>query len=138
VPRRATLRASDADRESVADRLRHAAAEGRLSTEELEERLASALKARTYAELDSVLVDLPGKKLAPRRAPGRTLAAAHPVATAIVMAVAAAVVLATITFVLLVGAAWIAWIVFLWAVFGSRRRGSAYRARRRGYAYRAR
>lgn len=56
---RATLRASDTDREQVAECLRHAAAEGRLLTSELEDRLGAALRARTYAELDAVIADLP-------------------------------------------------------------------------------
>ena len=44
-------RASHADREHVADRLREAAGDGRLSIDELEERLDAAFAARTYAEL---------------------------------------------------------------------------------------
>ena len=59
MPRRSTLRASDADREDVAERLRHAAAEGRLSAEELEQRLEAAFTARTYGELNAVVSDLP-------------------------------------------------------------------------------
>jgi Domain of unknown function (DUF1707)/Domain of unknown function (DUF4190) len=56
---RSIVRASDADRERVADRLRQAATEGRLTAEELEERLHHAFSARTYGELDSVVADLP-------------------------------------------------------------------------------
>ncbi len=59
MTRRANLRASDSDRERVAERLRLAAAEGRLLAEELEERLGAALTARTYGELDAVVADLP-------------------------------------------------------------------------------
>jgi len=40
VERHPELRASDADREQVAERLREAMSEGRLAAEELEERLA--------------------------------------------------------------------------------------------------
>ena len=43
----AAIRAADADRESVAERLRQASAEGRLLTDELEERLEAAFSART-------------------------------------------------------------------------------------------
>lgn len=57
--RRATLRASDADREQVAEFLRHAAGEGRLLIDELEDRLGAALSAKTYAELDAIIADLP-------------------------------------------------------------------------------
>jgi hypothetical protein len=53
------LRAADADRERVADRLRTAAGEGRLDAVELEERLERALTARTYAELNALVSDLP-------------------------------------------------------------------------------
>jgi hypothetical protein len=59
-------RAADADREQVAERLRHATAEGRLNTEELEERLHALYGARTYGELDALLADLPAS-----RSPGR-------------------------------------------------------------------
>jgi len=54
-----SLRASDADREQVAERLRHATAEGRLSSDELEGRLQDLFAARTYGELDALLADLP-------------------------------------------------------------------------------
>ena len=60
MARQATLRASDADRERIAERLRHATAEGRLLAEELEERLEQTFAARTYGELDAVVADLPG------------------------------------------------------------------------------
>jgi hypothetical protein len=60
MAKRATLRASDADREQVAERLRHAAGEGRIVAEELEERLEAVFSARTYGELDAVVADLPG------------------------------------------------------------------------------
>jgi Domain of unknown function (DUF1707) len=53
------LRASHADRDLVAEQLRVAAGDGRLSPEELDERLELALTARTYAELAAVVADLP-------------------------------------------------------------------------------
>jgi DUF1707 SHOCT-like domain len=53
------LRASHADRDQVAEQLRVAAGDGRLSPEELDERLELALTARTYAELAALLTDLP-------------------------------------------------------------------------------
>jgi len=56
---RGTLRASDADRDSVAERLNKAFSEGRLSKDEYDSRLESAFSARTYADLDQVLIDLP-------------------------------------------------------------------------------
>lgn len=54
------MRAADADREVVADRLRAALGEGRLDLHEYDERLQRAYGATTYAELDALLADLPG------------------------------------------------------------------------------
>ena len=53
------LRAGDADRERVAERLRTALDEGRLNLHEYDERLRGAYAAKTYAELDALLTDLP-------------------------------------------------------------------------------
>ena len=53
------LRASHADRDLVVEQLRVAAGDGRLSPEELDERLELALTARTYAELATLVADLP-------------------------------------------------------------------------------
>ncbi|MET7649462.1 DUF1707 domain-containing protein [Streptomyces sp. NPDC005486] len=53
------LRASDADRERVAEVLRDALAEGRLDMAEFEERLEETYKARTYGELTPITRDLP-------------------------------------------------------------------------------
>jgi hypothetical protein len=59
VPERGHLRASDADRERAAEILRQAAGDGRLTLEELDERLDSVYAAKTYAELEPVTRDLP-------------------------------------------------------------------------------
>ncbi|MGW1540495.1 DUF1707 SHOCT-like domain-containing protein [Streptomyces sp. NPDC002309] len=53
------LRASDADRERVAEVLRDAVAEGRLDMTEFEERLDATYQARTYGELAPITRDLP-------------------------------------------------------------------------------
>jgi hypothetical protein len=58
--RREELRAADVDREFVAERLKGALDEGRLSLSEYDERLRDAYASKTYGELDKVLVDLPG------------------------------------------------------------------------------
>jgi hypothetical protein len=58
-----SLRASDADREQIITRLHTAATEGRIAAEELEQRVSTALKARTYGELDATVADLPGHGL---------------------------------------------------------------------------
>ena len=59
VPDPQGMRASDADRDRAAEVLREAAAEGRLSLEELNERLDLVYAAKTYAELAPVTADLP-------------------------------------------------------------------------------
>jgi hypothetical protein len=53
------LRVSDADRERIAERLREAAGEGRLTVEELDERLDAAYAARTGSDLAPLTADLP-------------------------------------------------------------------------------
>jgi hypothetical protein len=53
------LRVSDADREQIAERLRDAAGEGRLTMEELDERLDRAYAARTGSDLAPLTADLP-------------------------------------------------------------------------------
>ena len=52
-------RASDAEREAVVARLRDAAGEGRLTVEELAERIDAAYAARTRDELEPLTADLP-------------------------------------------------------------------------------
>ncbi|MFF4310650.1 DUF1707 SHOCT-like domain-containing protein [Streptomyces sp. 900105755] len=59
------LRASDADRERVAEVLRDALAEGRLDMEEFEERLEATYQARTYGELTPITRDLPAATPSP-------------------------------------------------------------------------
>ncbi|WP_433339028.1 DUF1707 SHOCT-like domain-containing protein [Spirillospora sp. CA-294931] len=54
------MRASDADRDRVADLLREALTEGRISPEEHSERIDAVYAAKTYADLAPVLADLPG------------------------------------------------------------------------------
>jgi hypothetical protein len=65
----AALRASDAERERTATLLRDHAAAGRLTPEELDERLGAAYAARTVGELEALAHDLPP---APAPAPART------------------------------------------------------------------
>lgn len=54
----AGLRASHADRDRVVEVLRTAAGDGRLSAEDLDQRLEAALTARTLADLEPLLADL--------------------------------------------------------------------------------
>ena len=65
------VRASDAERAAIADLLRRQHAEGRLTTDELEERLGRCYAARTRGELDTLRVDLPGRHRQELRRGGR-------------------------------------------------------------------
>lgn len=53
------VRASHTDRDRTVERLREAAGDGRLTLEELDERLGKALTARTEGELAALVTDLP-------------------------------------------------------------------------------
>jgi Flp pilus assembly protein TadB len=118
---RATLRASDADREQIAEQLRRASTEGRIAADELEQRLEVALSARTYGQLDTLVADLPRSRPGRQSSlelgwigPALLLALAGPVALAVVVAVIFAL---TGVF-----AAWVLWLaVGVW-FFGRRRR----------------
>jgi hypothetical protein len=59
------IRISDADRERVTAKLREHYAEGRLSSDELEERISAALSAKTVGDLRRVMADLPDDAAAP-------------------------------------------------------------------------
>jgi hypothetical protein len=56
---RSELRASHDDRDRVVEVLRVSAGDGRLTAEELDQRLELALTARTYGELAELVSDLP-------------------------------------------------------------------------------
>ena len=68
-PRDRRIRVGDAERAAVADALRAQYVAGRLASHEFEERLERCLAAKTFADLDRLLADLPGAKTA-RRRPG--------------------------------------------------------------------
>lgn len=67
---RSELRASHDDRDRVVELLRVSAGDGRLTVEELDERLEQAMTARTYGELARLVADLPaqGSVVAPATA----------------------------------------------------------------------
>jgi hypothetical protein len=59
VVARSELRASHEDRDRVVELLRVSAGDGRLTADELDERLELAMTARTYGELATLVADLP-------------------------------------------------------------------------------
>lgn len=119
------LRASDAERERVVERLREHAAAGRLAVEELEERLSAAFSARTRGDLEPLLADLPGRS--PIAAPRPSRRRRH-------LPPAAVVALALIAIWALTGAGyfWPIWPViglFWWAMPWHRHRAWGCRPR---------
>jgi Domain of unknown function (DUF1707) len=78
------LRAADVDRAFVAERLKDALNEGRLSLSEYDERLQQTYAAKTYGDLDRVMADLPrpapphGSQVVPAAMSGQPVAAAVP------------------------------------------------------------
>ncbi|HUA49685.1 MAG TPA: DUF1707 domain-containing protein [Solirubrobacteraceae bacterium] len=66
-PQDRSLRAADHDRDAVTDILREQHLAGRLDTDELQERIDGCYAAKTYADLDAVLADLPAE------VPGQTV-----------------------------------------------------------------
>ncbi len=107
MARQTALRASDADRDAVAERLRQAAVEGRLDPDELEQRLHVALRARTYGDLDRLLRDLPAKPVKWER-PRRT-AVAPAAGHALVMVLRTVLALAVLAGVLIAAGLLFAW-----------------------------
>ncbi len=62
-------RASDRERDAVVQRVQDAFAEGRLDDTEFDERTRAALTARTHAELEVLVADLPAQTAEPSAAP---------------------------------------------------------------------
>src|SRR5215467_3881620 len=103
-----SLRTSDADRDRVAARLRDHFAEGRLTREELDERLTAALNAKTHGDLRRVLADLPEPTpVVPQGGPLPRLGAPFPVARRRGPRILPLAALALAAALLLPGAGWL-------------------------------
>jgi len=86
------MRAADNDRDRAAELLRAAAAEGRITFEELDERVSQAYAAKTFADLQAITHDLPGPGITPpapaarpATPPATTTAAPGPAASVAIM-----------------------------------------------------
>jgi hypothetical protein len=64
-PRDRSLRVGDKERDAVGEILRRHHLEGRLDTDEFQGRLDRCLAAKTYAELDELIADLPRERVEP-------------------------------------------------------------------------
>jgi hypothetical protein len=110
--RTSDFRVSQDEREEVVELLRKHAGDGRLELDELEERVESALSARTRRDLDALLADLPDTRRRRRAtrvrvvALGSTAAALLPLLAGIAILVAAPPAID-----------WIGWVVIGWWFF---------------------
>jgi hypothetical protein len=118
-----SMRASDAERGATAELLRRHHAEGRLDTDELEERIERCYAAKTLGQLDALTADLPGprSRRAPTTATGRPGRA--PRVPVVFLAIAAIVALSATT------GAHVLWLIWPLAffVFGPFRRHHGWR-----------
>ncbi|MFV0128035.1 DUF1707 domain-containing protein [Streptomyces sp. HMX112] len=73
-----SLRASDADRDRVADILRDALAEGRIDAEEHAERIDAVYRAKTVGELEPLVQDLPAPRAGAEPSPAYTYGPEEP------------------------------------------------------------
>jgi hypothetical protein len=105
----AHIRCSDAEREQVASFLRDRAAEGRLTPDELAERVEYAYRAVTIGDLDRLVVDLPGSPLRAAR-PRRPAPSIRPGAIAVAVVALVAV--------LMPGPLWLLWLGGVAVAFG--------------------
>jgi hypothetical protein len=107
-----TVRASDRDREAVVALLGEHTGAGRLSMPEFEERVSSAYAARTLAELDVLLADVPTDRAAPVRSWRRWHMSAWLITAVICLAIWSLTSLGTGTWLYF----WPTWVIGPWGV----------------------
>jgi hypothetical protein len=84
-PERRDVRVSDADRQVVIEALQRHTGDGRLTLEEFEERVDEVLGARTRADLDATLRELPALHTAPQPRSHRGHLPLRPIAACILL-----------------------------------------------------
>jgi hypothetical protein len=95
-PPRPALRASDADRERTAAALRRHHLDGRLDTDELQDRLGRCYAARTVGELAALVADLPEDQPPAPTAPARARRSGVPLVPVLLLALVVAGTLAAL------------------------------------------
>jgi len=112
------LRISDAERADVADLLSKHYGDGRLDQAEFNQRLDQAMKAKTYADLDGILADLPRTDAEASEAPKATARRRHEhrhlraVVLAVLLVIAVVIVAHTLAGALTI---WV-WLLLLGAI----------------------
>lgn len=116
------VRASDAERERAAESLRRHHADGRLTTEELDERTERVYAAKTLGDLNQLFGDLPRLRAPEERRP-RRLGPPRSVLVPILVAFVAIMVLSSVHFL------WLIWPLMIFLFFRFAKRGYWGRAR---------
>lgn len=116
------LRASDAERDSAAEALRRHHADGRLTTDELEERSERAYAARTLGDLDRLFADLPRLRAPERERPRPLSPWSASIGIRILVAILVVAVLGSAHVL------WPVWLVMIFLFFRLGRRRSWARA----------
>jgi hypothetical protein len=116
------VRASDAERRATAELLQRHHAEGRLDTDELEERIARCYAAKTRGELDALTTDLPRSQHEQPWSPRRPRRLPRPLVGFVAVAVLVAVSVTTDAHVL-----WLLWPLAFFSFGGFRRRHGWWR-----------
>ncbi len=93
TPAKSTLRVGDADRQRVIEQLQQHFVDGRLTSDELSERVDRALGARTVGDLAAPLADLPSLETAQVAAPRRWWTALTSLPGLVLLAVLGAMIL---------------------------------------------
>ncbi len=111
------IRASDAERERVVALLQHAGAEGRLTLDEVDERVATAFAATYRSQLPPLTRDLPHDPPADSPAPKRPAGFTAPNGIVVSRGIAIHAIIATVLSVMLIGR-WAAGpTMFFWPAF---------------------
>lgn len=133
VGRLGSYRVGDAERARTVDLIKEAHVAGYLTLAEIDERLSSALAARTRADLERLLADLPPEWRArqERQAPVTRGRAIAPTALrALPLVVLAVAMVALIVLAVARGFFLFPWpLLWVWFAFGHRRRGSGWSGR---------
>ena len=115
APSDPTLRVSDAERDDVATLLRDHAGDGRLSSDELEDRVGRALSATTRGELDGLLADLPHRQ-SPRVRAARHSAEVRDFTAHLITYLAVCTMVVGIWVAGGAGPFWPAWVIGFWGL----------------------
>jgi hypothetical protein len=127
------LRASDAERERAAEALRRHHADGRLTTDELDERTERAYAAKTHGDLDQLFGDLPRVRAPEEERRPQRLRGSRPILVPILVALVALAAVSSVHFLWLLWPLLIFFFLFRFALRGPGRHSRSWPESRRRY-----